>query len=77
MTNQKLYVVESNSDAHEGMSLWGLGATPESALLDAGVYERMVAAQDSVRATLNLTPTTDNPWEKHFFGFKNHSGDKI
>ena len=38
MTNQKLYVVESNSDAHEGMSLWGLGATPESALLDAGVY---------------------------------------
>lgn len=38
MNNQKLYVVESNSDAHEGMSLWGLGATPESALLDAGVY---------------------------------------
>ena len=38
MNNQKLYVVESKSEAHEGMSLWGLGATPESALQDAGVY---------------------------------------
>lgn len=38
MISKKLYVVESDSDAHEGMSLWGLGATPESALLDAGVH---------------------------------------
>jgi hypothetical protein len=27
----------------------------------------MVAAQESLRATLQLTPTTDNPWEKHTF----------
>jgi hypothetical protein len=36
-------------------------------MLDSGVYERMAAAQESLRATLQLTPTTDNPWEKHTF----------
>ncbi len=27
----------------------------------------MVAAQDSLRSTMQLTPTTDNPWEKHVY----------
>ena len=39
----------------------------DRAMLDSGVYERMVAAQESLRATLQLTPTIDNPWEKHTF----------
>ena len=34
--NLELYVVESPSTVHKGMSLWGLGATQESALRDAG-----------------------------------------
>jgi hypothetical protein len=39
----------------------------DRALLDSGVYERMVSAQESLRTTLQLTPTVDNPWEKHTF----------
>ena len=39
----------------------------DKAMLDAGVFERMVTAQESLRATLQLTPTVDNPWEKHTF----------
>jgi hypothetical protein len=27
----------------------------------------MVAAQDGLRSTMQLTPTTDNPWEKHVY----------
>ena len=39
----------------------------DKALLDASVHERMSVAQDKLRVTLQLTPTTDNPWEKHIF----------
>ena len=39
----------------------------DKAMLDAGVFERMVTAQENLRATLQLTPTVDNPWEKHTF----------
>jgi hypothetical protein len=39
----------------------------DRALLDSGVYERMFTAQESLRATLQLTPTIDNPWEKLTF----------
>jgi hypothetical protein len=39
----------------------------DKSLLDSSVYERMSAAQDNIRKTLQLTPTTDNPWERHVF----------
>jgi hypothetical protein len=32
------------------------------ALLDSTVYDRMASAQDNTWVTLQLTPTTDNPW---------------
>jgi hypothetical protein len=35
-------------------------------------YDKMVMAQDSLRSTLQLTPTTDNPWEKHAFRYWKH-----
>ncbi len=38
----------------------------DKALLDSSVYDRMIAAQERIRKTLQLTPTTDNPWERHF-----------
>ena len=39
----------------------------DKALLDSSVYDRMAAAQEKIRKTLQLTPTTDNPWERHVF----------
>jgi hypothetical protein len=35
--------------------------------LEKAVYDKMVAAQDGLRSTMQFTPTTDNPWEKHVF----------
>jgi hypothetical protein len=32
------------------------------ALLDSTVYDRVASAQDNTWVTLQLTPTTDNPW---------------
>jgi hypothetical protein len=39
----------------------------DKSLLDSSVFERMSAAQKNIRKTLQLTPTTDNPWEQHVF----------
>jgi hypothetical protein len=36
-------------------------------MLDSSVYDRMSAAQENIRKTLQLTPTTDNPWKRHVF----------
>ena len=58
---------EATSDLHRTIEILKWNRKSDRELLDAGVYGRMVAAQDNVRATLNLTPTTDNPWEKHVF----------
>jgi hypothetical protein len=58
---------ESTSDLHRTLEILKWNRKTDKGLLDAGVYDRMTAAQDNVRATLNLTPTTDNPWEKHIF----------
>jgi hypothetical protein len=58
---------ESTSDLHRTLEILKWNRKTDKGLLDAGVYDRMVAAQNNVRATLNLTPTTDNPWEKHIF----------
>ncbi len=58
---------EATSDLHRTIEILKWNRKSDKGLLDAGVYERMVTAQDNVRATLNLTPTTDNPWEKHVF----------
>ena len=58
---------EATSDLHRTIEILNWSRKSDRELLDAGVYERMVTAQDNVRATLNLTPTTDNPWEKHVF----------
>jgi hypothetical protein len=52
---------------HRTLEILKWNRKTDKGLLDAGVYDRMVAAQDNVRATLNLTPTADNPWEKHIF----------
>jgi hypothetical protein len=58
---------EATSDLHRTIEILNWNRKSDRVLLDAGVYERMVTAQDTVRSTLNLTPTTDNPWEKHVF----------
>ena len=58
---------EATSDLHRTIEILNWNRKSDRELLDAGVYERMVTAQDTVRSTLNLTPTTDNPWEKHVF----------
>jgi hypothetical protein len=34
----------------------------ERGSLEKTVYDKMVAAQDSLRSTMRLIPTTDNPW---------------
>ena len=58
---------EATSDLHRTLEILKWNRKTDKGSLDAGVYDRMVAAQDNVRATLYLTPTTDNPWEKHIF----------
>ncbi len=37
----------------------------ERGSLEKAVYDKMAVAQDGLRSTMQLTPTTDNPWEKH------------
>jgi hypothetical protein len=39
----------------------------DRALLDSSVYDRMSAAQENIRKTLQLTPTTNSPWERYVF----------
>jgi hypothetical protein len=40
--------------------------------LEKTVYDKMAAAQDSLRSTMQLTPTTDNPREKHVYRYWKH-----
>jgi hypothetical protein len=58
---------DSATDLSHTLELLKWNRKSDRALLESGVYERMVAAQENLRATLQLTPTTDNPWEKHTF----------
>jgi hypothetical protein len=39
----------------------------ERGSLEKTVYDKMVAAQDGLRSTMQLTPTTDNRWEKQVY----------
>ncbi len=58
---------DSATDLNHTLGLLKWNRKSDRALLDSGVYERMAATQESLRATLQLTPTVDNPWEKHTF----------
>jgi hypothetical protein len=58
---------DSATDLSHTLGLLKWNRKSDKALLDSVVYERMVAAQESLRTTLQLTPTVDNPWEKHTF----------
>ncbi len=58
---------DSATDLSHTLGLLKWNRKSNGALLDSGVYERMVTAQESLRATLQLTSTVDNPWEKHTF----------
>jgi hypothetical protein len=58
---------DSSTDMNHTLELLKWNRKTDRSLLDSGVYERMAEAQESLRATLQLTPTTDNPWEKYTF----------
>ena len=55
------------SDLSRIISLLKWNRKTERGSLEKTVYDKMVAAQDSLRSTMQLTPTTDNPWEKHVY----------
>jgi hypothetical protein len=57
----------SATDLNHTLELLKWNRKTDRSMLDSGVYERMAAARESLRVTLQLTPTTDNPWEKHTF----------
>ncbi len=58
---------DSATDLNHTLELLKWNRKTDRSMLDSGVYERMAAAQENLRATLQLTLTTDNPWEKHTF----------
>ena len=55
------------NDLSRTISLLKWNRKTERGSLEKIVYDKMVAAQDNLRSTLQLTPTTDNPWEKHVY----------
>jgi hypothetical protein len=55
------------NDLSRIISLLKWNRKTERGSLEKTVYDKMVAAQDSLRSTMQLTPTTDNPWEKHVY----------
>ncbi len=55
------------SDLSRTISLLKWNRKTERESLERTVYDKMVAAQDSLRSTMQLTPTTDNPWEEHVY----------
>jgi hypothetical protein len=58
---------DSATDLNHTLGLLKWNRKSDRAMLDPGVYERMLSVQESLRTTLQLTPTVDNPWEKHTF----------
>jgi hypothetical protein len=49
------------NDLSRTISLLKWNRKTERGSLEKTVYDKMVAAQDSLRSTMQLTPTTDNP----------------
>jgi hypothetical protein len=59
---------EKTTGLDRTISLLKWNRKTERGSLEKATYDKMVIAQDSLRSTLQLTPTTDNnPWEKHAF----------
>jgi hypothetical protein len=55
------------NDLSRTISLLKWNRKTEHGSLEKTVYDKMVTAQDNLRSTMQLTPTTDNPWEKHVY----------
>ena len=58
---------EKTTDLDRVISLLKWNRKTERGSLEKAVYDKMVSAQDGLRSTMQLTPTTDNPWEKHVY----------
>jgi hypothetical protein len=55
------------NDLSRTISLLKWNRKTERGSLEKVVYDKMVAAQDGLRSTMQLAPTTDNPWGKHVY----------